>query len=75
MVVEKSARGAETHPKAPEWRAIKRWNPFNSYKLLVHTECWKKIRRGRPIPPPVLITVDPANACNFECAWCNAAYI
>lgn len=54
---------------------MKRWNPFNSYKLLVHTERWQNIRRGRPIPPPVLITVDPANACNFDCAWCNASYI
>lgn len=58
-----------------EWKSRKRWNPFNSYKLLVHVERWRKIRRGRPIPPPVLITVDPTNVCNLNCVWCNAAYI
>lgn len=58
-----------------EWTAQKRWNPFNSYKLLVHVERWRKIKRGRHIPPPALITVDPTNVCNFNCAWCNAAYI
>lgn len=58
-----------------EWLPGKRWNPFNSYKLLVHTERWKKIRRGRPIPPPVLVTVDPTNVCNYNCIWCNAHYI
>lgn len=65
----------ESPQKADEWKAQKRWNPFNSYKLLVHVERWRNIRRGRPIPPPVLITVDPTNVCNFNCAWCNAAYI
>lgn len=58
-----------------EWAAQKRWNPFNSYKLLVHVDRWRKIKRGRPIPPPILITVDPTNICNFDCAWCNAEYI
>ena len=61
--------------QSKEWTAQKRWNPFNSYKLLVHVERWRKIKRGRPIPPPVLITVDPTNICNFNCAWCNAEYI
>lgn len=61
--------------KPNEWRLQKRWNPFNSYKLLVHVERWRQIKRGRLIPPPVLITVDPTNVCNFNCAWCNAEYI
>ena len=52
--------------KPGEWTAQKRWNPFNSYKLLVHVDRWRKIRRGRPVPAPVLITVDPTNICNFE---------
>ncbi|GHS95759.1 hypothetical protein AGMMS50276_12560 [Synergistales bacterium] len=66
----------EKVPESPvEWRAAKRWNPFNSYKLLAHVERWRKICRGAFLPPPVLITVDPANACNFDCAWCNAKYI
>lgn len=58
-----------------EWAAAKRWNPFNSYKLLSHVHRWRQIRRGKPIPPPVLITIDPTNACNFGCEWCNAAYV
>ena len=58
-----------------EWNTHKRWNPFNSYKLLAHVDRWGKILRGRPIPAPVLITVDPTNICNFNCAWCNADYV
>lgn len=58
-----------------EWNPNKRWNPFNSYKLLAHVERWRYIRRGRPIPAPVLITVDPTNMCNLNCTWCNAAFI
>jgi pyruvate-formate lyase-activating enzyme len=60
---------------ALEWLPRKRWNPFNSNKLLAHVYRWRLIRRGRPLPPPVLITVDPTNLCNFNCQWCNAAYI
>lgn len=62
-------------PKLKEWTFQKRWNPFNSYKLLVHVDRWREIRRNRPVPPPVLITVDPTNVCNYNCTWCNAAYI
>jgi hypothetical protein len=58
-----------------EWLPHKRWNPFNSNKLLAHVYRWRLIRRGRLLPPPVLITVDPTNLCNFNCVWCNAAYI
>jgi sulfatase maturation enzyme AslB (radical SAM superfamily) len=65
----------DTKRSTEEWKGRKRWNPFNSYKLLVHVERWRQIRRGRPVPPPVLITVDPTNVCNFNCAWCNAQYI
>lgn len=61
--------------KAQEWIPGKQWNPFNSYKLLAHVERWRKIKRGKPIPPPILITVDPTNVCNFNCAWCNAEFI
>lgn len=61
--------------KPSEWTSQHRWNPFNSYKLLVHVERWRQIKRGRSAPAPVLITVDPTNVCNFDCAWCNADYI
>ncbi|MDR2799704.1 MAG: radical SAM protein [Desulfovibrio sp.] len=66
---------ARHNAKPAEWRMAKRWNPFNSNKLLAHVERWKHVRRGRPIPAPALVTVDPANICNFNCAWCNAAQI
>lgn len=58
-----------------EWNPSKRWNPFNSYKLLAQVERWKKIKRGKPIPPPILITVDPTNICNLNCIWCNADFV
>lgn len=60
---------------AKEWKAGKRWNPFNSYKLIAHVETWKNIKRGRNIPAPILVTVDPTNSCNLDCQWCNARFI
>lgn len=58
-----------------EWNPSKRWNPFNSYKLLSHVERWRRIKRGKAIPPPVLVTIDPTNACNLNCVWCNAEFV
>lgn len=58
-----------------EWNPSKRWNPFNSYKLLAHVETWRRIKRGKPMPAPILITVDPTNVCNLDCIWCNAEYV
>lgn len=52
-----------------------KWNPFNSFKLLTHVERWGRIVEGRRIPPPLLVTVDPANICNLHCAWCNAEQV
>lgn len=61
--------------RVKEWNPHKRWNPFNSHKLLAHVARWRLIQRGRPLPPPVLITVDPTNLCNLNCVWCNAAFV
>ena len=58
-----------------EWTPSKKWNPFNSYKLLAQVYRWRLIERGKPIPQPALVTVDPINACNLSCVWCNASYI
>ncbi|MCP4746730.1 MAG: radical SAM protein [Desulfobacteraceae bacterium] len=58
-----------------QWKSNKRWNPFNSYKLIAHVGTWKHIKRGRKIPAPILVTVDPTNLCNLDCAWCNARFI
>ena len=76
-VADRPQSGTRRRPKQAcrEWNPSKRWNPFNSYKLLAQVERWKKIKRGRPIPPPVLITVDPTNICNLNCVWCNAEFV
>lgn len=58
-----------------EWSFNKRWNPFNSYKLLAHVDRWRNIKRGEDIPAPILVTIDPTNKCNLNCEWCNAKYI
>ncbi|HEX68221.1 MAG TPA: radical SAM protein [bacterium] len=61
--------------KIDEWSIQKRWNPFNSYKLLAQVYRWRKIQRGKPIPQPVLVTVDPINACDLRCVWCNSEFV
>lgn len=58
-----------------EWNIRKKWNPFNSYKLLAQVYRWEKIKRGGRIPQPSLVTVDPINLCDHECVWCNSDYI
>jgi MoaA/NifB/PqqE/SkfB family radical SAM enzyme len=59
----------------PVQLVAKRWNPFNSFKLLAQVYRWELIRRGEPIPQPALISIDPANACNLDCQWCNSEKI
>jgi MoaA/NifB/PqqE/SkfB family radical SAM enzyme len=56
-----------------EW--TKEFNPFNSWKLLAHLYRWKEIKRENPLPPPVLVTIDPTNVCNLNCIWCNSKYL
>jgi MoaA/NifB/PqqE/SkfB family radical SAM enzyme len=68
----KKAFAREPDAVEREWNPSKRWNPFNSYKLLAHVDRWRHIKQGKPIPPPILITVDPTNSCNLHCEWCNA---
>ena len=70
-----SSNNGQGAPANAEWKTSKRWNPYNSFKLLVHTERWRNIRQGRPIPAPVLVTIDPSNVCNLHCVWCNAEYV
>lgn len=56
-----------------EWLPTKKWNPFNSAKLMAHVDTWSGIKGpDHPLPPPVLVTIDPTNACNLDCSWCNA---
>jgi len=59
-----------------EWSASKRYNPFNSMKLLAQVYRWRLIQyKSKMIPQPALVTIDPTNNCNFKCIWCNAEYI
>jgi MoaA/NifB/PqqE/SkfB family radical SAM enzyme len=58
-----------------EWSSSKKWNPFNSDKLLAQTYRWREIRRGYSVPQPSLVTIDPINICNLHCVYCNAGYI
>lgn len=41
---------------------------------MAHVPRWSKIIEGKMLPPPVSITIDPTNACNLKCKWCNADY-
>ena len=58
---------------AKEWTS--EYNPFNSAKLFAQVPKWQKIRRGENLPAPTLVTIDPMNACNYNCTWCNAEYV
>lgn len=58
-----------------EWSFGRFFNPFNSLKVIAHLERWRSIERGGIIPPPVLVTVDPTNECNYNCIWCNSKAI
>jgi len=75
MQLAKAETVEKQQQRAAEWNPSKRWNPFNSYKLLAHVETWKHIKRSKLIPAPILITVDPTNFCNLDCVWCNAQFV
>lgn len=50
-----------------------KYNPFNPLKTLKHVPYWQSIPDN--IPPPVFATVDPINACNFKCRYCNSQIV
>jgi len=53
-----------------EWSVAKKWNPFNSYKLLAQVYRWRLIKEKESIPQPSLVTIDPINVCNLKCEFC-----
>ena len=61
--------------KIGEWSLEKKWNPFNSFKLLAQVYRWRKILRNQKISQPSLVTVDPINICDQKCIWCNSDFI
>jgi cyclic pyranopterin phosphate synthase len=61
-----------------EWKINSCFNPFNTFKVLKHLDYWKKININQKVghvPPPVGVTIDPVNACNFKCKGCNASRV
>ena len=52
----------------------KEYNPFSSNKLYAQCYKWSKIERGKPLPPPTTISIDPSDVCNLACSFCNSRY-
>lgn len=52
---------------------LDKYNPFNPLKILKHITYWENILEK--IPPPIFVTVDPINSCNFNCRYCNSAKV
>ena len=48
------------------------FNPFNSLKALTHVPNWKKMINTGILKPPIQISLDMANVCQFNCIFCNA---
>lgn len=48
-----------------------KYNAFNGMKALTHVKYWDSINKGI-IPPPLMVSVDCCNRCNFNCPHCNA---
>jgi len=58
-----------------EWSMRDEFNPFNTLKILRHADYWSNINieDGKIfVPPPIAVTIDPANICNYSCIGCNA---
>lgn len=51
-----------------EWNS--KFNPFNSDKLFATADRWKLIQRGKPLPPPRSVSIDPMNLCDEKCIFC-----
>ena len=50
------------------------YHPFTKFKLIAWLNYWKPIAQGKT-PPPIAVSVDPINACNHRCVWCNSAEV
>ena len=57
-----------------EWS--NKYNPMNSDKGLTYYEGYKKIvgwfNGENELPPPIEASLDPVNACNNQCYYCNS---
>ncbi len=50
-----------------EW--TNKFNPFNSWKVLTHSQNFEAILKGRP-KAPIVINMDLTNRCNYDCGFC-----
>lgn len=59
-----------------EWSEKNKYSSFNSYKGLTYFENYKKIvgwfDGKNELPPPIEASLDPVNACNNNCYYCNS---
>lgn len=59
-----------------EWRRENKYNSFNSDKGLCYYEHYKKIvdwlDGKNELPAPIEASLDPINACNNACYYCNS---
>jgi len=67
----------ETMMHSQEWSTKSKYNSFNSYKGLTwcnsHYVPIAKWFKGKgELPPPVELSLDPGQLCNFRCKHCNA---
>jgi len=53
-----------------EWS--NQYNPFNSWKNLVHADHFEAILNGK-ILPPIVVNFDLTNRCNYNCRFCMFA--
>lgn len=59
-----------------EWSERNKYNSFSSYKGLTYYEHYQKIvgwlDGKNELPPPIEASLDPINACNNACSYCNS---
>ena len=56
--------------KTPEWQEDAKYNPFNSWKALVHADHFEAILKRENILPPIVLNFDLTNKCNYNCRFC-----
>ena len=59
-----------------EWSSQSKYNSFNSYKGLTYYDHYQKIvgwlDGKNELPAPIEASLDPVNACNNNCYYCNS---
>lgn len=55
-----------------EWSNNNKYNPFNSWKNLIHSANYRAIL-SRKVLPPIAVSMDMTNVCNYNCRFCMFA--